>query len=588
MHLHMLPSNAFAPPGAQPAIFDDHQWPFPDFDAAHFDHARRPAEFDAGPYDVPKDLQPLDLASHGLDFTHDLYAAQRGRMANLYHTHSNQSLQSMDASASSHSSLFPAASAASGSELSAGHRAGSTESQGRTPTLPSNIVTTQLDQDQSALLSDSESPQVGPLGSISTKQSPVEISRRGSLASDLASNLGTIHLQRMVSNPTSSPPSDDEAFATPAATTAPPMGLAARRNRPRPAALSAKRNVSLPSPQASPREVMLARTLRHNKSSGANLNVGASRVAKPGSLSGQRSPRSFSTFREAGQVLDRLATESLDTLLPAQGAGAREPAAHQHPYAEAGAATADPEGALHGTASPADSLRAGCPPPLSATFASPDGTGSASHAAPSPPFTPFHPPGPAPYNHPHHPPVPQTLWLPHGHHPAFADDGVPQSAPAHITAFPGGFSSLATHDGCTGSPEAYFTPQPCSPRSYFPECPPPPPPPQQHQPPSLPSSQSAPALPSHPDSAFGAVKTEPHSQQQPQQQLLLQPPPSRPASSTAGQFTFFAAPPPAAKELEVVMATFPAPTGAAAPPPSAKARLPQHFSFQNSGPQDFA
>ena len=534
MHLHMLPSHSMGPHGVQPAIFDEQFPRYPEpFALAMPDHAHQSNDFAAGSFDAPKDLHPLDLAAQHLDCQND-----------LFHTHSNQSLQSMDASASSRSSLYPLASVTSGSDTSDSQAAAS-ELNGRTPTLPPHIVT-KVDPDQSTLTSPGDSPRTAP-AMLSSKVSPVDdadLERRGSLASDLANNFDTIHLHRVVSQPVSNPTSDDEVFKTPEV---PPMGLAARRNR-RPAALASMRTVSVPAAQSSPREVAMSRSLRHHKSTGTNLNIGPMRVQKPVSLSGQKSPRSFSTFREVGVSLDKLVpNHSLD----AQGPDSMEELCQDGP-----AHLRDP-------ISPTDSLLAGGPPPLSATFNSVDGT--RSHAA-SPPFTPF---GVAA-------PISQTLWLsPPGPAP-WGEDAVPQSAPAHITSFPN-YSPTIPPQG--GSPGAFYTPQPCYPASYFPEFPPmqpaaPPPPPAQQLPSSLPTSAIGPPP--------GGIGSGFQSSADATPQSLLQ---QNESGSAAGQFTFFAAPPPASKELEVVMTHFPTPKGEAAP---IKLKLPQHFSFQNSGPRDFA
>lgn len=125
-------------------------------------------------------------------------------------------------------------------------------------------------------------------------------SRRGSDSSELASNLGTIHIRQGQSQQSS----DDDNFRVPAV---PPqeLGIAARRKKQRPAQLgiAAMRSYSHGGPltmsPTTKAPYLGPQSVRRIKSTGHSLNVRSGRVQKPGLVSTQRSPLNFQTFAEA-------------------------------------------------------------------------------------------------------------------------------------------------------------------------------------------------------------------------------------------------------------------------------------------------
>lgn len=125
-------------------------------------------------------------------------------------------------------------------------------------------------------------------------------SRRGSDSSELASNLGTIHLRQGQSQ--QSP--NDENFKVPAVSPQ-EIGIAARRKKQRPAQLgiAAMRSYSHAGPLTMSPTTKAPHlgplSVRRIKSTGHSLNVLSGRVQKPGLVSTQRSPLNFQTFAEA-------------------------------------------------------------------------------------------------------------------------------------------------------------------------------------------------------------------------------------------------------------------------------------------------
>ena len=360
-------------------------------------------------------------------------------------------------------------------------------------------------------------------------------SRRPSVSSELVNGFNTIHIQRGSSQHNS----DEEVFKAPEL---PTQSLAARRNRERPAALINMRTASATQPQLnSPtgKDAPLPQSVRRIKSIGNSINIPKGRVSKLTGSPAQRSPLATS-FREAS-ALDRLSasvslvSERRPTLfsLDQQQTSTIDDAQSQS--TQPGQATNSPVECDNGwqMISPSDALLA---PPLSASFTQKSfGDGS---LATSPPITPF---------------APNAAYQ-------WSDETVPRSAPAHVTTF-GNYSPPMPPQPMT--PGGYFMPSDHFPDNlFFP------------QPHVLPPQVYAPVTgcPSIYDFEF----------QQPQPQIV------RPCSSPSGHFTFFAMPPHQPhKELEVVMTTFPAPAKSQGPNSPPKLRLPQQFTFQNSGPRDF-
>ena len=387
----------------------------------------------------------------------------------------------------------------------------------------------------SYVVSPAESPRLTPFAhaALHGNVTAENFSRRGSTSSELANNFNGIHLQRVSSQQTS----EDEVFKTPLM---PPssLNLAARRKRQRPPALVPQRTASanIP-PLSSPGlDIGVPQSVRRVKSSNNSLNVIGSRVSKSGVSSAQRSPLNIASFGEAA-ALERLRS----TVVQASNQNEAAPQLNIDPnYGDAEPTsmpdnfdlpiqTQSPTDYMshwhHQTTSPADSLIA---PPLSASFTQKSyDEGSLRN---SPPVTPF------------------TLQNPYMNQ--FA---VPQSAPAHILSFPE-FSSPAGTQPTT--PSHFYAPQPQYPGAPF----------------LVPGQGVHQPMFSH-GSVPNLYDVEHH-----------QPRISR-SYSSSGQFNFFAAPPPPPqKELEVVMTEFPRPPGQKGP----LLKLPQNFTFQNSGPKDYA
>ena len=385
----------------------------------------------------------------------------------------------------------------------------------------------------SVYLSPEESPVTPPLFAMQNYAFDDEASRRGSVSSELANNFGTFHLHR--GNSQSQHTSDEEIFKTP---DVPISSLAARRKQRRPAALVPMRTVSASAPvmRSPPCDASVSQSvLRRIKSTGNNLNVANGRIQKNGGSSTQKSPLHITTFQEAG-AFDRLqasATPMPDqrrSLHPSEQ-GRNEAVLPSQGSHELGQAGHSPQESSWQDHSPVDSLAA---PPLSASFT--QRSYEESHMA-SPPVTPF-------AQHP--------MYVNH-----WTDAAVPQSAPAHITSFANYSPPMLAQPTTPGATcpagafydfDGYYEP---TPHSRTPVC-------QQGGPPPQ-------------STVFDFEQST---------QIV------RPCSSTGGQFSFFAAPPPQRKELEVVMTTFPEPEGG--PRSHTTVRLPQNFTFQNSGPKDFA
>ena len=375
-----------------------------------------------------------------------------------------------------------------------------------------------------------ESPRLSPFVAASNHEA---FSRRGSASSELANNFNTIHLQRAPSQQTS----DEEVFKTPVI---PVSNLAARRKKQRPAALIPMRTVSASLPpilSPSNKDVSSAQSVRRIKSTGNSLNVIGSRVQKSSMSSTQRSPFNIASFNEAA-ALERLHNTAVpvpdrhDSMfsVPSQNCEAESslmPDNLNLPIQHP-QSPADYVNHWHQSTSPSESLAA---PPLSACFTQ-KSHDDGSHAA-SPPVTPY---------------TLQPGYMNHWPH-----NTVPQSAPAHILSFPDFSSPVGTQP----TTPSFFAPQPQCPGPQFLN------PGQNMQQQPMFSHASVPSL----------------------YDLDHQPRISR-SYSSGGQFNFFPAPPQPQKELEVVMTTFPPPAGGAAAQP--KIKLPQNFTFQNSGPKDYA
>ena len=364
-------------------------------------------------------------------------------------------------------------------------------------------------------------------------------SRRGSVSSELLNNFNTIHIQRRPSQQTS----DEEIFKTPEL---PAQNLAARRKRQRPAALVAMRTASACAPQInSPtgKDAPLPQSVRRIKSAGNSLNISKGRVSKLAGSPAQRSPLNVSTFREAS-TLERFQanvgrmSERRGSLFSLDQQPHSPMVDTQSQCMQQVQSTNSPTEYDNGwqMVSPSDSVSA---PPLSASFTQ-KSFEDGSHAT-SPPITPF---------------VPHATYM-----NQWCEETVPQSAPAHMTTF-GNYSPPMPPQPIT--PSGYFLPPGHIPDNLFF--------PQSH---TLPPQIYAPVM-------GGPAVYDFESRHQQQPQIV------RPCSSPGGHFTFFAMPPPQPpKELEVVMTTFPAPAKNQGQNSLPKMRLPQQFTFQNSGPRDY-
>jgi hypothetical protein len=391
--------------------------------------------------------------------------------------------------------------------------------------LAPTLMPTALHQAQSASRSTSEhvSPQRSPSPSTqvhcNNPVSPVHLQRRGSTASELANNVDMFHLQRVATHSSS----DEEVFKTPKL---PNLNLAARRKKERPAALVAMRTVSTPntggqSPLLKTNAVS-STAVRRIKSTGNSLNVYGSRISKSGASSAQRSPLA-QTFRDAS-MLEKLSMSSSRLTGSPHGDAASngqqpnvspEEASGMQPWAN----------------SPSD-----CAPPLSASFTQ---HSSEDHSwAISPPITP--------------------IYKPNFFHQLRSNSDVPQSAPAHITAFPNLSPPTTTHG--SGDHTNSFAGGPYQDTSFYAPVPMP-----------LPLNSHSYLL-----SSFD------HEQHQPR---IM-----RPDSGAAHYGLFSMVPVPQIKEpkeLEVVMANFPTPEAR----PRSLPRQNQGnsvFTFQNTGPKDYA
>ena len=397
------------------------------------------------------------------------------------------------------------------------------------PTPPSLMIQEQANQN---------SPIGSPFNTTPVRDLVEAISRRGSASSELASDLGTIHLQRVLSQQNS----DEEVFKTPKIAH---LNLAARRKR-HMATLGpiSVRSQSFAGPQDSKSPVFRttgggsSTSVRRIKSTGNSLNVIGGRIQKSGVASTQRSPHNFATFQEAGAMshIHGFPASSPSHSLSNSTVGP-VPITPYTPVANEHLPMQWNKPLMHSTSNPNMLQYQQCPPnPYESHLNSP-ATNPYIHMPPHPTHYQQHMPAP------------------------------PQSAPAHLTSFP---QTSPHYHGVPGTQASYFPPQAPEPEHY------------QYQPtPTYIPTHTSYAYPSRPG-PYGYGQSQ-----------YVGPSPQYvgPSPQYGGQPGYYPHPHPhphplpPQKELEVVMAEFPKPSEANSPP---KEPYPSNkFTFQNSGPADF-
>lgn len=356
-------------------------------------------------------------------------------------------------------------------------------------------------------------------------------SRRGSDSSELASNLGTIHIRQGQSQQSS----EDESFKVPAI---PPqeIGIAARRKKQRPAQLgiAAMRSYSHGGPltmsPTSKAPHVGPLSVRRIKSTGHSLNVLSGRVQKPGFVSSQRSPLNFQTFAEAEAFDSADLTPPRDSdssQMSPNGSNAPPTPHSQSGFEQQQTAIDWSSPCANQTTAMSWSMEHQCYVPTG-YHGSPDAT--------SPPRTPF-----------------TAEMLGHMKQYNLQYSSPPLSAPPRFTSFP---HSSPSFPAAQPHPSSWSTPPMTFSDAY-------PYPPAIH----MPQPHHVMAGYHPPMGLFPG---------QPQFAMHMSPP-------MGGPHEFYGNGTP--KEMEFVLQKFPEPKGAQVPPK--EPHRPKNYIFQNAGPSDF-